>query len=207
MSAAAAEETAETAQAAPSPAGIAECLTAAADGSGSATGVDDAQAAAWLRFMAVVELLPALLDARLQQVAGLTHFEYLVLVRLIEAPEGLLRMTDLADATNASLPRLSHVVARMEARGLIERRPCPGDRRATNAVVTDAGRDRLALARPGYTAAVREHFADLLDPAALAAVDSASAAMLAVLDPANRLRVRFQEPGAVPGCLSGADGD
>src|SRR5690349_21438260 len=95
--------------------------------------LDTAEREAWLRLIAVVELLPGALDAQLRRDAGLTHFEYYVLAMLSEAPERTLRMTSLAQRTNATLPRLSHVVRRLEDRGLVERFPCLEDGRATNA--------------------------------------------------------------------------
>jgi len=58
---------------------------------------------------------------------------------LSEAPGRSLRMSELARQTNATLPRLSNVVHRLEDRGLVERFPCPEDRRATNAPLTEAG--------------------------------------------------------------------
>ena len=76
--------------------------------------LDADERAAWLRLVAVVELLPGVLDAQLRRDAGLTHFEYFVLAMLSEAPERTLRMTALAHRTNATLPRLSHVVQRLE---------------------------------------------------------------------------------------------
>ena len=95
--------------------------------------------AAWVRLVAVLELLPGVLDADLRRHANLTHFEYYVLAMLSEAPERTLRMTRLAAHTNATLPRLSHVVRRLEDRGLVERFPCSEDGRATNARLTSAG--------------------------------------------------------------------
>ena len=93
---------------------------------------------------------PGVLDSQLRRDAGLTHFEYFVLAMLSEAPERTLRMTALAQRTNATLPRLSHVVRRLEERGLVERFPCPEDGRATNARLTAAGWDagRRRRARP-----------------------------------------------------------
>ena len=58
-------------------------------------------------------------------------------------------MTALAQRTNATLPRLSHVVRRLEDRGLVERFPCPEDGRATNARLTAAGWDAVVAAAPG----------------------------------------------------------
>ena len=97
--------------------------------------LDDEQLDAWIRLIAVVELLPGVLDAQLRRDSGLSHFEYLVLAMLSEAPERTLRMTALAARTNATLARLSHVVSRLEDRGLVARRPCPGDRRAGEAEI------------------------------------------------------------------------
>ena len=73
--------------------------------------------AAWVRLSAVLELLPAALDAQLSADSHLTHFEYFTLAMLSEAPDRPLRMTDLAAQTNATLPRLSHVVRRLERGG------------------------------------------------------------------------------------------
>ena len=119
---------------------------------------------AWLRLIAVVELLPGVLDSQLQADAGLTHFEYFVLAMLSDAPERTLRMTALGQRTNATLPRLSHVVRRLEVRGLVERSPCPDDRRATNAQLTDQGWEVVKAAAPGHVNTVRRYVLDPLTP-------------------------------------------
>src|SRR5438477_1670139 len=93
--------------------------------------LDQEQLGAWVRLVAVLELLPGVIDGQLRRDAQLTHFEYQVLAMLSEAPDRTLRMTTLATTTSATLPRLSHVVQRLEDRGLLERFPCPSDRRAT----------------------------------------------------------------------------
>src|SRR4051794_24899545 len=95
--------------------------------------------AAWQRLIAVVELLPPALDAQLLRDAKLTHFEYLVLMVLADSPQNTARMTTPPPQTKPPPPRLSHVVRRLEERGLIERFPCPEDRRATNARITETG--------------------------------------------------------------------
>ena len=76
--------------------------------------LDEEQRTAWVRLIALVELLPGVLDSQLRRDAGLSHFEYFVLAMLSEAPGRTLRMTVLAARTNATLPRLSHVVTRLE---------------------------------------------------------------------------------------------
>ena len=145
------------------------------------------QLMAWMRFVAVLERLPGVLDSQLQRDADLSHFEYYVLAMLSEAPERTLRMTALADATSATLPRLSHVVARLEKRGYIERTPCPTDRRATNASLTAIGWEKVVATAPGHVENVREHVIDLLTAEQVSQLDAISDALLRKLDPTNRL--------------------
>jgi DNA-binding MarR family transcriptional regulator len=135
----------------------------------------------------VAELLPAALDAQLRRDSGLTHFEYFVLAMLSEAPERTLRMTSLAQRTNATLPRLSHVVRRLEERDLVERFPCPEDGRATNARLTKAGWDTVVAAAPGHVSTVRQLAIDPLSPAQLTQLRRIGDALLAVLDPSGTM--------------------
>lgn len=78
-----------------------------------------------MKLIAVVELLPGVLESQLRRDSDLSHFEYFVLAMLSEAPEHALRMTTLSERVNATLPRLSHVVQRLKGRGLVERFPSP----------------------------------------------------------------------------------
>ena len=145
--------------------------------------LDETERAAWLRLIAVVELLPGVLDAQLRAEAGVTHFEYFVLAMLSEAPDRTLRMTSLAQRTNATLPRLSHVVRRLEGRGLVERHPCPEDGRATNARLTPAGWDAVAAAAPGHVNTVRHHVFDALTPTQVKQLTNIGDSLLSRLDP------------------------
>lgn len=147
--------------------------------------------AAWLRLVAVVELLPGVLDSQLRAQAGLTHFEYFVLAMLSEAPERTLRMTSLAQLTNATLPRLSHVVQRLEVRALVERFPCPQDRRATNARLSAGGWAAVVAAAPGHVDTVRSHVLDPLTPAQVEQLRSIGDVLLTRLDPDRRLTVLY----------------
>ena len=118
--------------------------------------LDDAQQAAWRELIEVVELLPGALDAQLRRDAGLSHFEYFTLAMLSEAPDRTLRMTALAELTHATLPRLSHVVSRLEDRGYLTRAPCSEDRRATNAILSEAGWQKVVATAPGHVGTVRD---------------------------------------------------
>ena len=159
--------------------------------------LDDAERAAWLRLVAVVELLPGVLDAQLRTQAGLTHFEYFVLAMLSEAPERTLRMTSLAQRTNATLPRLSHVVRRLEDRGLVERFPCAEDGRATNARLTGAGWEAVVAAAPGHVTTVRRHVLDMLTPEQVDQLRDIGEALLTRLDPEGRMTAMYDPPPTI----------
>lgn len=153
--------------------------------------LDDREMAAWVRTAAVMELLPAVLDQQLRRDADLTHYEYWVLSQLSEAPERTLRMTALASRTNGTLPRLSHVVKRLEDRGLVERFPCPEDRRATNARLTEAGLAAVVAAAPGHLQAVRDHVVDALTPEQLESLRTILDAILERLDPDGNITANW----------------
>jgi DNA-binding MarR family transcriptional regulator len=119
---------------------------------------------AWIPLAGLLVKLPAALDAQLQRDAGLSHFEYMVLAGLSEAPGRTLRMSQLADLANGSLSRLSHVVTRLERRGWVRRESCPGDGRFTNAVLTDEGWAKVVATAPGHVAAVRALVIDAIAP-------------------------------------------
>jgi len=150
------------------------------------------QLAAWIRLTAVLELLPAALDSQLRRDAQLTHFDYYVLAMLSEAPDRTLRMTTLAGYTTATLARLSHVVQRLEGRGLVERFPCPQDRRATNARLTEAGWQRIRDSAPGHLRAVRDNVIDALTPDQITQLGEITDAILHRLDPDGARAALYQ---------------
>jgi DNA-binding MarR family transcriptional regulator len=118
--------------------------------------LSDEQQVAWRSLVALLERLPAALDAELQKDAGVTHFDYMVLSGLSEAPGRTLRMSELAARASGSLSRLSHVVNRLEAKGWVRREACAGDGRFINAVLTEEGWQKVVAIAPGHVAAVRE---------------------------------------------------
>ncbi|MFJ3404465.1 MarR family winged helix-turn-helix transcriptional regulator [Promicromonospora sp. NPDC090134] len=130
----------------------------------------DDELAAWLANSAIMISLPAALDARMQRESQLTFFEYMVLSVLSEESDRTMQMSRLAERTSASLSRLSHVVGRLENRGLLTRSRIPGPGRRTNTTLTDAGYDVVVTAAPGHVAAVREYLIDELEPRDLKAL-------------------------------------
>lgn len=141
--------------------------------------LSDEQQAAWRPFVALLLRLPAVLDAQLQKDAGITHFDYLVLSGLSEAPGRTLRMSELAATASSSLSRLSHVVSRLEARGWVRREPCPGDGRFINAVLTEDGWEKVRATAPGHVAAVRELLIGILSEEEFAQLGAISQKVLA----------------------------
>jgi len=146
--------------------------------------MDPLESRAWLALVGTAELLPTALDAELQADAGMTHFEFIVLT-VLRHSKGL-RMSHLAAATNATLPRLSKVVARLDARGLVSREAEEGDGRAVTVRLTGDGRRALVRATPGHIALVRSLVIDRLTPEQLEALASALEPVVAALDPQRR---------------------
>lgn len=117
--------------------------------------LDEEEREAWIGLMTVLFRLPAALDRQLRESAGIRHYDYQVMVILSDVPERTLRMSQLAEWTEGSLPRLSQVASRLEKAGWLERRPDPDDGRSTLATLTDEGFAVLAAAAPGHVAEVR----------------------------------------------------
>lgn len=125
----------------------------------------DEEREAWLALGSLATRLVPALSAHLLRDAGLSFFEYTVLVGLSEAPDRTMRMSELADRADGALPRLSQVVARMEKRGFVRRRPDPADGRSTLATLTDEGWDKLVASAPGHVEEVRRLVFDALTTA------------------------------------------
>jgi DNA-binding MarR family transcriptional regulator len=85
-----------------------------------------------------------------------------VLQQLSEAPEGSLRMSQLANYVSLTGSGLTRVVERLSRRGLVERVRPESDGRGQCAVLTPAGVERLKEAWPTHVASVRRHVLDHL---------------------------------------------
>lgn len=150
------------------------------------------QQTAWVQLAAVMELLPRALDAQLERDQGLTHFDYFTLAMLSEAEHRTLRMTTLAGLTAATLPRLSRVINKLADLGLVERRPCPGDRRATNVVLTDRGWQKVVAAAPGHVDTVRTLVVDPLTDDQVTQLREITTSLLRGLDPESRMVATYR---------------
>ena len=127
--------------------------------------LNEEEALAWLALVGVLFSLPGALDTQLRCDAGLTLYEYLVLSSLSYLPDWSCRMSELAEMTSGSLPRLSQVVTKLEVRGWVRRRPDPKDGRATLAILTKAGFRKMEESAPAHVETVRRMVFDPLTKA------------------------------------------
>lgn len=124
--------------------------------------LNDDEQRAWRAYVESSKVLFEALDRQLQRESDLPHAYYEILVRLSEAEERSMRMSELATITLSSRSRLSHAVARLEERGWVVRENCPSDRRGQIAVLTDDGLAVLKAAAPGHVETVRGYVVDAL---------------------------------------------
>ena len=125
--------------------------------------LDEREMAAWHGFLEATSRVSRHVEQQLKDEAGLSHSQYEILVRLSGAPDGEIRMTELAEGLFTTKSGLTYQVGQLEKRGLVTRRSCPTDVRGVLAVLTPDGRDALREAAPGHVAAVREALIDVLD--------------------------------------------
>jgi DNA-binding MarR family transcriptional regulator len=135
--------------------------------------LDDSEQAVWRSYLDVSRLLNDRLQRRLVEDADLSLAEYQIMVLLSETAGRRLRMAELAHRAVTSRSRLTHTVARMEARGLARREASPDDGRGVLCVLTDAGFAVLEAAAPDHVEAVRETIFDVLSAAEVAALGAA----------------------------------
>lgn len=95
---------------------------------------------------------------------GLAGSDFDVLIRLARSRGRQLRMTDLAAQTAMSTSGMTRVVDRLEARGLVQRMACPGDRRSSLVELTRAGYERLAADVPDVIDAVQRWLTGPIPP-------------------------------------------
>ena len=145
-------------------------------------GLTAAEVDSWLSVVRLMTWLPWSIDQQLRRDANLGMAEYQVMARLSQSRGRTLRMSALADLANASLSRLSHLITRLERRGLVRREPDPADGRFTNAILTDEGFRTLAAAAPVHVAHVRSLVIDVLSPEQLRRMGLAADRIMSHID-------------------------
>jgi DNA-binding MarR family transcriptional regulator len=116
----------------------------------------------WRTMRAMNEQLSRELDRQLQRDAGISQADYSILVTLFDAPDRQIRTGELGEQLAWEKSRVSHQVARMEARGLVKRVVCESDGRGTWVTLTAGGKRALLGAMREHAAAIRDLFFDEL---------------------------------------------
>jgi DNA-binding MarR family transcriptional regulator len=142
-----------------------------------------AKSQAWRHLLLTHAVLIERLERELLDECQMSIAWYEVLMRLHEASgdEGL-RLTDLAGSLVVSQSNVGKLTERMERAGLVERRPDPGDGRATLATLTQLGRDRFAEASAVHRRGVDACFDSRITIAEARALTGTLAKVLAAQD-------------------------
>ncbi len=135
--------------------------------------LDARQQRAWLAYIKVQLRLTYEMNRQLQTCGALSLGDWDVLTALGASTSGALATTTLAAQIGWERSRLSHHAKRMAGRGLLELRTSATDRRATELVLTPAGRATLEEAAPGHVELIKRLFFagmpdELLEPLAAA---------------------------------------
>lgn len=86
---------------------------------------------------------------------GETHFLYVLRRMMQNMPEGL-KVSDISDRLHVANPTVTQMANVLEARGLLERRPDPQDRRVVRLRLTDTGTKMTQTAEEAMLANVQE---------------------------------------------------
>jgi DNA-binding MarR family transcriptional regulator len=126
------------------------------------TPVTDADEALITTFGRLVEAYSGLgqqLGRSLEQESGIPHTWFEVLLRISRADGGQITMGALAQQVALTTGGITRMVDRMIAAGLVQRVPCPTDRRVHFAGLTGQGRAKLDEAAKVHAANLRQAFA------------------------------------------------
>ena len=119
--------------------------------------------AAWLTLLQAQSVVVDALEGELDM--PLAWFE--VLIQLTSAPEGRLKMQELAHSVLLSKSGVTRLVDRMVEAGLVTRAACETDRRVVYAAVSPEGRAALRTALPAHDEGLERHFSSVLTAAEL----------------------------------------
>ncbi|MEU4690585.1 MarR family transcriptional regulator [Actinoplanes sp. NPDC023714] len=124
--------------------------------SDAAPGLSAEQLGAYFALVEVSSLLQYAVDEHLRADGDLSYVQFQILARLVDAPGGRLRMTDLADGVVYSRSGLTYQAGLLDKRGLITRAPSPDDERSVMVTVTGSGRELVARVLPEHVARVQQ---------------------------------------------------
>ncbi|WP_138443047.1 MarR family winged helix-turn-helix transcriptional regulator [Sinomonas susongensis] len=151
----------------------------------------------WLALRHLLWSLQPAVDRQLQRDSGLSGPEYSVLATLSEDPQGMVRSGTAAQMLGWGRSRLSHLLRRMEAKGLIARSCSPDDGRGQDIALTPTGQSVIVAAAPGHVDFVRKVVFDPLTPEQQDALREAC----------HRISTAIESSGSCEPVCEGADSD
>ena len=142
----------------------------------------DPRLAPWRAFLGAHARISRRLDEELRAEHDLSLGEYDALLSIAEAPARRIRMNQLAEQVILSKSGVTRLIDRLVADGLVVRDHCLSDARGAEAVLTEAGLQRLRSAARTHLRGIQAHFLEVVDPDDLPAVERA---MMAVFERAG----------------------
>jgi DNA-binding MarR family transcriptional regulator len=137
----------------------------------------DAEFRAWHGALQFTNRAMRAVDEALSAAHDISITEFDVLITLFNASGDRLRMTELAERVVLTPSGLTHLVTRLERKGLLHRVVDPDDRRSFFAELTRAGRRRLRESRATHNAVIRARLTRRLTAKQLATMGSLFAAL------------------------------
>ena len=141
-------------------------------------GFTEEQETAWRTFLHASARLTSRLDDEMRATHGERLANFDVLSNLSEAPNGELRMSDLADQSLFSRSRLSYTVNQLEARGLVKRSADATDRRGITAALTPEGEAYHKKLARTHLEGIQRHF---LGPTSITSRSNLAEALISIL--------------------------
>jgi DNA-binding MarR family transcriptional regulator len=124
----------------------------------TASRLDGTALDAWRSYLQSHASILRVLDAELVAEHGLTSRDYEVLLYLSQAPERMLPMSALSEATMLTRSGITRLIDGLVDCGLIERVSCPKDARVSYARLTETGYDKLRSAGCTHIAGIHKLF-------------------------------------------------
>ena len=124
---------------------------------------DDATITAWVHLIRAQQSVVGSLERQLKA-AGFPPLEWYDVLLELERAGGALRPFELEGRLLLAQYNLSRLLDRMVQAGLIEKQPCPNDRRGFGLVLTEAGRELRQRLWPFYRQAITDRIGAFLQP-------------------------------------------
>src|SRR5690349_18919204 len=125
----------------------------------------------WRAFLTAHARVTRRLDEELRVEHDLSLAEYDALLVIANEPDRRIRMRQLADRVILSKSGVTRLIDRLVLDGLVARDACLTDARGAEAVLTQAGLDRLRRASRTHLRGIAEHFLSAVADVDLATIE------------------------------------